>query len=258
LLRPYPHFDGVTSSNATWANSIYHALGTKVERRYSNGLTLLGTYTYSKSIDYNIGTFAGESVGGAAFQNWNNLRAERSVSDLDQTHRFIFNTVYELPFYRTGHGTAGKVLGGWQISGIYVAYSGNPLGTASATNNTFSQGGGQRPNWTGVSAKLDSPTPQRWFDISQFTTPAAYAFGNAARSYSGLHSDSGGQLDFSLLKNTRVRERWNLQFRAEFFNVTNTPRFAPPNMTQGNGQFGNVSAMGNQPRVIQFALKLLY
>src|SRR5207244_3525542 len=107
----------------------------------SNGLTLLGTYTYSKATDYAIGTFAGEGLAGAGFQNWNNLRADRSVSTLDQTHRFIFNTVYELPFYRSAHGLAGKMLGGWQISGIYLAYSGNPLGAASATNNTFSQGG---------------------------------------------------------------------------------------------------------------------
>jgi outer membrane receptor protein involved in Fe transport len=258
LLRPYPHFDGLTSSNVSWATSIYHALGVKAEKRYANGLTMLGTYTFSKSIDYGIGTFAGEGLGGAGFQDWNNLRAERSVSTLDQTHRLIFNTVYELPFYRNGHGIAGKALGGWQISGIYVAYSGNPLGAGSATNNTFSQGGGQRPNWTGVSARLDNPTPQRWFDTSQFTTPAAYTFGNSARTYSGLRSDSAGQLDFSLLKNTRIRERWNLQFRAEFFNLTNTPRFAPPNMTQGNNQFGTVSSMASQPRVIQFALKLLY
>jgi len=258
LLRPYPHFDGVTSSNATWASSIYHALGVKFERRYSKGLTFLGTYTYAKAIDYGIGTFAGEGLGGAGFQNWNNLRAERSVSTLDQTHRFIFNTVYELPIYRGSHGFAGKVLGGWQISGIYLAYSGNPLGVGSSTNNTFSQGGGQRPNWTGVSPKLDNPTPQRWFDTSQFTVPASYTFGNSARTYTGLRSDSAGQLDFSLLKNTKIHERWNLQFRAEFFNVTNTPRFAPPNVSQGNNQFGTVSAMASQPRVIQFALKLLF
>ena len=102
--------------------------------------------------------------------------------------------------------------------------------------------------------------PARHFfgSSSQFTTPASYAYGNSARSYTGLRSDRAGQLDFSLLKNTKIHERWNLQFRAEFFNLTNTPRFAPPNMTQGNNQFGNVSSMGNQPRVIQFALKLLY
>ncbi len=258
LLRPYPHFDGVTSSNATWASSIYHGLAMKAEKRYSNGLTVLASYTYSKSMDYSIGTFAGEDLGGAGIQNHNNLRAERSVSTLDQTHRFIFNTVYELPVFKSGHGPAGKLLGGWQIGAILSAYSGAPLGMNSATNNTFSQGGGQRPDWSGVSAKLDSPTPQRWFDVTRFTAPPAYTFGNSARTYSGLRSDGARQLDTSLVKNTTFAEKWNLQFRTEFFNLTNTPRFAPPNISQGNPQFGVVSAMSNQSRVIQFALKLIY
>ena len=75
---------------------------------------------------------------------------------------------------------------------------------------------------------------------------------------SGLRSDSAKQFDLSLVKNTRILERLNPQFRAEFFNLSNTPRFAPPNTIQGNNQFGAVSAMQNQPRVVQFALKLIY
>jgi hypothetical protein len=184
------------------------------------------------------------------------LKGERSVSTLDQTNRLVFNAVYELPFRRTG--PAGKIAGGWEIGGIFVGFSGAPLGMNSAVNNTFSQGGGQRPNWTGVSPKLDNPTPQRWFNTSQFTNPAAYTFGNSARTYTGLRSSSARQVDISLLKNTPILERLNLQFRAEFFNLTNSPRFAPPSMTQGSSQFGVVSAMGNQPRVVQFALKLIY
>jgi hypothetical protein len=132
LLRPYPHFDGVTSANATWASSVFHGLALKAEKRYSNGLTVLGSYTYSKSIDYSIGTFAGEELGGAAFQNNNVLRAERSVSTLDQTHRFLFNTVYEIPIFKTGQGFTGKLLGGWQIGAIVVAFTGAPLGMNSA------------------------------------------------------------------------------------------------------------------------------
>ncbi|MGH9722651.1 MAG: hypothetical protein ACRD8O_20775, partial [Bryobacteraceae bacterium] len=258
LLRPHPHFDGVTSANATWASSIYHGLALKVEKRYANGLIVLGSYTYSKTIDYSIGTFAGEALGGAGFQNHNDLRAERSVSTLDQTNRFVFNTVYEIPLLRNGRGVAAKLLGGWEVGAIVLAFSGAPLGMNSAVNNTFSQGGGQRPNWTGVSPRLDGPRPERWFDITQFTTPPPYTFGNSARTYSGLRSDVSRQLDISLVKNTKITERWNLQFRSEFFNLTNTPRFAPPNISQGANQFGVVSAMANQPRVIQFALKLRY
>ena len=253
LLRPYPQYDGVTSANTTWASSTYHAMTVKAEKRYSKGLSVMGSYTYSKAMDNGLGTFAGESTGGVGFQNNNNLRAEKSVSELDQTNRIVFNTVYEVPAFKKN-----RLLGGWQVGVIFLAYSGNPLGVSSSVNNTFSQGGGQRPNWTGVSPRLDNPSWQRWFDVTQFTNPAPYTFGNASRTYTGLRSDPARTVDVSLVKNTRLMEKLNLQFRAEFFNLTNTVRFAPPNVSLGNAQFGVVSAMANQPRVVQFGLKLVY
>ena len=136
--------------------------------------------------------------------------------------------------------------------------NGPGLGVTSAVNNTFSQGGGQRPNWTGQSAKLEDPRPERWFDTSQFSNPPPYMFGTSPRTLNGLRSDGTRQLDLSLLKTTNVTEQLRLQFRAESFNITNTVRFAPPNIAFGNPQFGVVSSMGNQPRVLQFALKLIY
>ncbi len=132
------------------------------------------------------------------------------------------------------------------------------LGISATTNNTFSQGGGQRPNWTGVSAKLDNPTPARWFDTTQFTNPAAYAFGNLSRTMNGLRSDGTAQIDATLTKNTRIVENLNLQFRAEVFNLTNSARFSPPNQAFGNAQFGVVSAQNNLPRIVQFGLKLIF
>jgi hypothetical protein len=258
LLRPYPQFDTMTSTNASWANSTYHALTVKAEKRYAKGLTVLMSYTYSKLMDYGISSFAGESTSGTSFQNNQDLRNEWSVSALDQTNRFIFNTVYELPFFKDGHGPAGKILGGWEMGLIFNAYSGIPLGMTSAVNNTFSQGGGQRPNWSGVSAALSDPTPQRWFDTTQFTAPPPYTFGNVSRTLNGVRGAPARQADLSAIKNTYITERLNLQFRSEFFNLTNSPRFAVPNTVQGNAQFGVVSAMENQPRVIQFALKLIF
>lgn len=257
LLRPYPQFDGVTSVNANWDSSTYHALIVKVEKRYTSGLTLMGSYTYSKMMDYSYGTFSGESLGGGGFQNWNNRRADWSTSLLDQTHRFIVNAVYELPFGKGLQGLAQKLTSGWQVSGIYAAFSGGPLGVSSAVNNTFSLGGGQRPNWSGVSAAVSNPTPNHWIDSSVFSNPPAYTFGNAGRTFSGLRSDGTSNLDFSLNKNTRFRERYTLQFRAECFNLANHVQFAPPNATFGNAQFGVVSGQANQPRVVQFALKLM-
>ena len=258
LLRPFPHFDSVASQNASWASSSYHALEAKFEKRYATGLTLIASYTWSKNMDYGLGPFAGETLGASNFQNWNNLAAEYGASTLDQTHRYILNSVYELPFLRAQKNLAGKVLGGWQIGGIWSGFSGGPLGIASAVNNTFSQGGGQRPNWNGTTPCVANPTPARWLDQGVFSNPLPYAFGNAPRTFNGCRSDGVAQVDLTLTKNTRFRERFNLQFRAEMFNISNSVRFSTPNQNFGNPQFGVVTAQGNMPRIIQFGLKLSY
>jgi Carboxypeptidase regulatory-like domain/TonB dependent receptor-like, beta-barrel len=258
LLRPYPHFLDVTSNLASWATSNYHALEARVEKRYASGLILIASHTYSKLMDYGIGTFAGETLGGAAFQNHNNLAAEWASSTLDQTNRYVLNAVYELPFLRNSKSAVGKALGGWQVGGIWVGFSGGPLGVNANVNNTFSQGGGQRPNWDGQNPCAANPTPDQWLDRAPFSNPPAYTFGNAPRTFNGCRSDGTSQVDFTLTKNTRLAERWTLQFRAEVFNISNTPRFAPPNQAFGNAQYGVVSAQGNLPRIVQFGLKLIY
>jgi len=163
-----------------------------------------------------------------------------------------------LPFFTRQQGIFGRLLGGWQVGGIISLYTGSPLGITQQTNNTFSQGGGQRPNWSGVSAKIDSPNVDHWFDTTQFTLAPPYAYGNGARTLNGLRSDGLKQLDVTLTKNTAIYERLRLQFRAEFFNFTNTPQFAAPGTALGANTFGVVSSQNNQPRVAQFALKLLF
>ncbi|MBI3282418.1 MAG: TonB-dependent receptor [Acidobacteria bacterium] len=258
LLRPYPQFNTVTSANEGWASSRYHSLQAKVERRFGAGLSALAAYTYSKLMDYAAGGFAGEALSGQNMQNWSNLRAEWASSTLDQTHRLIGNAVYELPFAKNLRGAPGKLLDGWEIGGIFSAYSGGPLGVTSAVNNTFSQGGGQRPNWNGVNPALDAPAPTRWLNRDVFTNPPPFTFGNAPRTFNGARSDYLTGLDATLSKHTQIHERLRLQFRAEFFNITNTPRFAPPNVSFGSPQFGVVSAQGNLPRIVQFGMKLQY
>jgi hypothetical protein len=258
LLRPFPQFDSVTSAAANYASSTYHALQVKLEKRYAKGFNLLVSYTYSKLMDISTGPFGGEALGGGAIQDWNNLRNEWSVSQLDETHRLIVNGVYSLPFFKNQKGLAGHVLGGWELGAVGSFYSGNPLGVTSSVNGTFSQGGGQRPDWNGQSAAISDPTPYAWFNKSVFSTPTAYHFGSAPRTFSGLRSDATKNVDLSLHKNTHVTERLALQLRAEAFNVTNTPVFAPPNTSFGSPSFGTVTSQANLPRVLQFALKLMF
>jgi hypothetical protein len=259
LLRPYPQFDGVNVLQSNIANSSYHALEVKTEKRYSKGLSVMLAYTWSKSIDLASGAFGGESLSSGGIQDFHNLRNEYAPSGIDQTHRVIASAVYELPFFSKQKRIAGRLLGGWQLGGIFSAYSGSPLGITQSTNNTFSQGGGQRPDWTGVSAALANPAVGKWFDTSQFTLVSTpYTYGNVARTLGGLRSKGARQLDFTMVKNTVIRERLKLQFRSELFNLTNTPQFAPPGTALGAGTFGVVSAQNNQPRVIQFAMKLSF
>src|SRR5690606_7777571 len=146
----------------------------------------------------------------------------------------------------------------WEFGGVLSMFSGSPLGVTSAANNTFSQGGGQRPNWTGVNPIVDNPTIDRWLTPDVFSAPPGYAFGNAPRTFSGSRSDSTAQVDMTLNKNTRIGERYTVQFRTEFFNLTNSPVFNAPNVNFGNSQFGVVDSQQNQPRIIQFAVKFLF
>ena len=141
LLRPFPHFLDVQAANSTWGASTYHAGQVKVERRFASGFSLLASYTFSKLLDDVTGNFFGEALSGQdQFQNWNNLRAERSVSSLDTPQRFVAGYIWELPLgtdkrYLAG-GWAGRVLAGWQTQGIVMLASGNVLGVTS-TNNTL-------------------------------------------------------------------------------------------------------------------------
>jgi hypothetical protein len=262
LLRPFPHFLSVVETNATWGASSYHALQVKGERRFANGFTLLASYSFSKLIDDVTGAFAGEAISGTLFQNFNNLRAERAISALDVPQRLVTSFIWELPFgpgkkYLT-KGFASKLLGGWQADGILTLSDGNILGITAQNNQTFSQGGNQRPNWSGVDPTLSDPTIDKWFDTSVFSQPPQFTFGTAPRTISGLHSDGVRNLDFSVIKNTKIGERINTQFRTEFFNAFNTPRFGVPNTTFGNNNFGVVNNTINSSRVIQVALKVLF
>ncbi len=258
LLRPFPQFDAVNAVNSAWATSNYHSLQLKIEKRYARGFSVLGSWTYSKLMDYGIGPFGGETLGAGGLQNWNDLRSDWAVSTMDQTHRFVVNGVWALPFFKNSNRVVKTALAGWEIGAINSWFSGGPIGVGSAVNNTFSQGGGQRPMWNGVNPTLANPTVDKWFDTSVFSNAPSYTFGTASRTFSGLRTDITQQLDATFSKTTVLREKLRLQFRAEFFNITNSPRFAPPNSNFGNPSFAVVSSQLNQPRIVQFGLKLLY
>jgi hypothetical protein len=257
LLRPYPHFTGVTLREFTDGSSTYHALLLKVERRFSRGFTFLGAYTNSKLID-NIGNR----------QNNYDLAAERSLSTIHSPQRLTLTGVWELPvgpghrWLSGGNMITRKLFGGWQLNWIGTLQTGTPLSVTSSVNTSQSQGGGQRPNSTGRSAELDGPVKDRlgrYFDTSQFVAPPPFEFGNVSRTLPDVLGPGLHNWDISIIKETPIGERLRFQLRCEAFNVWNHPAFGNPGTTFGNASFGRINEVANRAnpaRQLQLAGRL--
>jgi hypothetical protein len=152
------------------------------------------------------------------------------------------------------------------LNGIFTAQKGTPLFVTSAANltgNLAGVGSNARPNNTGKSANLTGPAQERlnrWFDTSQFTPAPAFTFGNLARTLPDVRGAGINNFDISVFKNTGFgnNERMNLQFRAEFYNLFNRVQFDFPGTSLGTPQFGVVTNQINDPRLLQFALKLSF
>lgn len=151
------------------------------------------------------------------------------------------------------------VIGGWQAAGIMRFASGFPVHmTAPSSLGQYGFSGTQPPNITNNSlVKLDNPTPERWFNTSVFSAPPPYTVGTAARRITELRADGQHNADLAVMKNFKFHERIRTQFRAEFFNLTNTPQFGWPDTAYGSTTFGTVSSTTNvPPRNVQFGLKI--
>ena len=255
LLRPFPQFASVGIVNVAGASSTYHSWQNSLSKRFSRGFTFEGSYTWSKSID-----------NGTSHQNSYDIRASRSLSDLDISHRLVASYIYELPFGRGRHFGADSsrvvdlLLGGWQVNGFTNFQTGNPL-SFSASNTAGLFGSATRPNNNGKSGARTGPVDQRldsYFDKSVFSQPAPFTFGNLGTRVSDIRSDGMRNFDLSLFKDFRLVERLRMQFRSEFLNAFNTPRFGSPNTSVTSSSFGVITSQANAPRQIQFGLKLLW
>ena len=261
LLTPYPQYPGVSYAGTSWGNSNFHSMQVTLKKRFSQNGTVVAAYTWSKLIS-DGGDNAWDSSG---FRNSNCRACDRSISPYNYPHRLVTSFTYELPFGKgkqfggSWNGIVNAVLGQWQVNGIMTLSSGSPLQINTTGNTSFSFGGGQRPDSTGVDANLANPTLDRWFDTSAFKLPAQYTFGNVGRMHPNLRSDFVETLDMSVFKRFNlIGDRLALELRAESFNALNHPVFGSPNTTVGNAQFGRVTSTANAPRQSQFALKLLW
>lgn len=237
---------GTYVENSAYSN--YHALQAKAEIKFWRGLSLLTSYAWAKSID----NLSGDAQGFSS-QDPDNNRAETGVSDYDVKHRFVASSNYVLPFGRSWGGVGGHVARGWELGGILTLQTGFPF-TPAISTDVANTGNSRRPDRVGNGA-LSQRTLSRDFDPAAFRLPAQYTYGNSGRNV--LYRRGFKNLDVVVMRNFALRERASLQFRAEFFNSTNTPAFGAPVSNIQSATVGQILSAG-EPRDIQFALKLSF
>jgi len=244
------------------ADSHYEALQTSLDHRFSHGWQMQVSYTFSKSIDNGSGTY-GLDGGGISSQPLN-AAVDRGLSNFNRTNNFRVSGVYNLPY--RGHGFTGTVLGGWELTGVFTYLSGAPFNPTSAPNRVFTGTGSNtgRPNVVaGCSLYSGFQTLSAWFNTGCFTLQPLGTYGDAGRDT--IIGPNLWNLDNALDKNFRVSEKFNIQFRAEAFNIMNHPSFqllaANTQIFAGtalNASAGKIQATNSSPRQIQLALKVVF
>jgi hypothetical protein len=273
LQLPFPQFSAVSGDPKSIANSTYHSLQVKLEKRISNGLSVLTTYVWSKSIDdSSVPSDSTDSYlggGSSSLQDPNRPELERSLSSFDQAHVLQLTYTYELPIGRgkllgkNMNSALNAVVGGWQTTGTWRFTDGYPLSLSQDSQNPLPTYGAQRPN---LSAPLVCNSgPDRltnYFKNPGVATPAQpFSLGNSPR-YSGscrtpreTNSNLGLLKDFSLPK--ILGEKLTAQFRLEAYNALNHTQFSGPS-TNLDESFGSVNSTAVLPRQVQAALKISF
>jgi hypothetical protein len=239
----------------TSGNTLIHAWQNTLKRRFSGGLQFEGSYTWARLLDT-----------GISHQNTYDVAASRALSSSDTAHRLVMAFVYDLPFGRGprfGGGASGlpqALFGGWRVNGITAHQTGTPIRiSGSNTAGIFSptmlaNNNGRRGKKTGRAQDRLSA----YFDTSVFSQPPPFTFGNQPAYSPDIRTHSIHNWDLSLFKEFNITEKIVTQFRAEFFNAFNTPRFGSPNTSVTSSSFGVITSQSSNPRQTQFGLKFLW
>ena len=263
LLRPYPRFTTVTLYRNNIGNSVYHSVQGRAEKRFSQSLTFTTAYTFSKLLDdassvFDAAILTGPVVNFPVADSFDR-RLERDVSNGDMPHIFSSGFVYEFPWGKGKRfhlkGWHRWLLAEWQVAGIVRLQSGIPVAVIQATNfNSFAGFGTQRPN------RLADPnlpaaerSTARYLNTATFATAPQFTLGNSSRN--PVRGPGYRTADLMLGKTFALSERVRLEFRAEAFNLTNTPPLGNFNGNFGTSAFGSITTAGD-PRVFEFVLKL--
>jgi hypothetical protein len=247
-------------------------LNLRIERRFSQGLTFLANYTVSKNIDSGgSGNSLFDQQGDTRALDAYNLKLERGISPTDIPQKFVVSALYNLPFgpgrpFASGRGWASQVLRDWQVNGILILRSGFPtdlhVARLAPVFNTAN-----RPNRVlGQPVLVENPSFDQYFNPRAFEVPPTVpnfrgapiqSLGNAGRSV--LRGPGQRNLDLSVFRDIRLTEKVRLEFRAEAFNISNTPSFELPNarsvgLTVGDPAFGKLTLQERNPWAGRFSL----
>jgi hypothetical protein len=267
-IFPWPNLAAVNILESRGAGN-YHALTTRLERRYSNGLTFLTNYTFSKTLTDVDSSTVGVVIGGGSFgpNTIRNLRDNKGPAVFDRPHQLNFSAVYEPPFFKKSPAPVRLLLAGWQIAPIWTAY----VGAYLTPGNFNVQNTGARPDvLRNPNLSRGDRTIDRWFDTEAIQNATPGRFGNAGK---GIIQGSGvNNWDVNLSKNFYITERHRVQFRAELFNFFNHAQFDDPVLQPAvrdaagrllNPNAGKITSASDfgfrqTERVVQFGLKYIF
>jgi hypothetical protein len=253
LLRPYPRFTTVALFRDNVGNSSYNAIEARLEKRFSRGLTFSAAYTLSKLIDdassvFSQTIFSGPVLNTTGAADAYNRHLERDLSSGDIPRVFSAGWSYEIPRWRK--------ISGWQIAGMVRVQAGDRVAVSQSTNLDSSLGFAvQRPNLIANPNTFGTRSASEWFNVADFTQASQFTLGTSSRN--PVRGPGLQQADLMIGKTFRITERFRAEFRAEVFNVANTPPLNDPNGSFGSAAFGAITSAGN-PRDFEFAVKLFY
>jgi hypothetical protein len=270
---PYPGFSNIQYVQDGGVGS-YNSLSVKATRRFSQGLSVIGSYTWAKSIDTTSG-IRNQGFDTLYPQNSYCLSCERGLSAFDTRHRMVTSVLYDLPVGKgrtlnITNSVANAVIGGWQTGGILTLQSGMPgnLTIGGVDNASTAAGGYDRPSATSVSPYLDSPSPSRYWNPAAFFEAPPGQFGNVGRNAIIGPGIVGFDAEIHKVFQMPYKETHRLQFRFEAFNALNHPNWGMPSLnilsgaaqpgqpaTAAHQNFGVVSSTSGAMRQLQLGLK---
>jgi hypothetical protein len=261
LLRPYPQYQQILAVRKPYGDASYQSMTARLEKSYSKGFTLSASYTLSKL-----------SASTAESNSWvigpsnalYNPGYNRGLDANDTPHRLVLGYIWDVPFgvskTRLNRGIPARVLGNWQLSGSTVLQAGRPIlisapDTTNLLDFIYTNGRADRLR----SGVIDNPTKTHWFDTTAFRTATAFTVPTDSLSQPDLRTPGRNIWNLSFIKNNPIKERYNVQFRAEFYNIFNTPQFdvRAGSTDVSNTFFGQITEGGGQ-RNIQFAIRLVF